>query len=147
MTVTRSDYCLPSSFPTSPHSYNPATEARGALAGSLTWSAVLLELNSRHPGSQTCTNVFNGSELHSCLPEIHKLGNYGWHKTKQGPRKVRLMSTEKNSPPALFPPWPGAEASRPSSVKREASAGPEELAAVLPGCGLPPPHKPGCFLF
>lgn len=41
-------------------------------------------LNSRRPESQTCTNVFNGSELHSNLPERHKLSNYAWHKTEPG---------------------------------------------------------------
>lgn len=80
-----------------PHLHTHTTQQHGprALTGSLTWSVVALELNSRHPGSQTCTNVFNGSELHSHLPEINKLNNYGWHKT--GPEEDQAEAHRKTS--------------------------------------------------
>lgn len=55
-------------------------------------------------GSQTSPNVFNGSELHSHLPEIHKLCNYGWHQI--GPEEGRLKKLPSVAAPALAGPRP-----------------------------------------
>lgn len=121
VTVLKSHHCRPSFFPTSPHSDDPATEPRGAHAGSLTWSAVMFGLSSRHPGSQTSPNVFNGSELHSHLPEIHKLCNYGWHQT--GPEEGRLKKLPSVvAAPALAGPRPAGPA-RPGREHPQARRG------------------------
>lgn len=94
-------------------------------------------LNSRCPESQTCTNVFNGSELHSNLPERHKLSNYAWHKTEPGEGQAE---EGREQLPLTVPAVAGEEARRPLPCKWKALAGPEQLAT-------PTPHKPGCFLF
>lgn len=97
----------------------------------------MLGLNCRHPGSQTCTNVFNGSELHSNLPEIHKLSNYGWHKT--GPEKGQAEERREKLPPVAALAWAGAEAGRPLICQVGTLARPEKSAVVLSGC-CPQPH-------
>lgn len=80
-------------------------------------------LNSRHPESQTGTNVFNGSELHSNLPERHKLSNYAWHKTEPGEGQAE-EGREQLPPSRSCRGWGGGPQASPLQVG--VLAGPEQ---------------------